>query len=199
MHISSRGGLIQEELRPPRPELASFLQTHKVSLQEGQRFFVHLDQAAWLENIRRHLKQGEVISIDYGGKRDSLLNKAPHRKLFRRFGGRNTIYNDRANPYLAYLGQTQMPFYSDPLDSYNSEATGLAYRADMTVDVDFSALGHSTEMLEGYEGQNFMNLYDYALSVCARPGQVAPAWGNWGKSRELYHGFWTHTIRLGPT
>lgn len=44
-----------------------------------------------------------------------------------------------------------------------------------------------------------MNLYDYALSVCARPGQVAPAWGNWGKSRELYHGFWTHTIRLGPT
>ncbi len=60
------------------PRIASYFQSMDITLQEGQRAEVNLKALDRIEKVARSLKQGFVLTIDYGYLSKELY--APHRK-----------------------------------------------------------------------------------------------------------------------
>ena len=58
--------------------LNDYMQRHRVALSEGQTSELHVESEQWMRHVARALRQGVVITIDYGHTRDDYY--APHRK-----------------------------------------------------------------------------------------------------------------------
>ena len=59
---------------PSVPELAEHLNQNDIRLREGQVVEVNLDMEAWLAKAATKLKQGYVITVDYGAEAADLYN-----------------------------------------------------------------------------------------------------------------------------
>ncbi len=67
IHVDFRNGHFVECLRPPSsPQLGDYLDTHQISLSDGQTSELHLAAEVWMNEIARILAQGVVLTIDYG-------------------------------------------------------------------------------------------------------------------------------------
>jgi SAM-dependent MidA family methyltransferase len=65
--VAYEGGNFVECLAPcSSPKLAEYVDTHKVSLSEGQTSELHIEAEAWMKNVGRLLHRGVVMTIDYG-------------------------------------------------------------------------------------------------------------------------------------
>src|SRR5581483_3720715 len=53
-------------LSPSRPELTRYLERFAVTLKEAQIVEVNLDALAWLAQVSRAMRQGFLVTIDYG-------------------------------------------------------------------------------------------------------------------------------------
>ncbi len=67
MCVTYEGGHFVEYQDPaPSPKLAEYVDTHKISLSEGQTTELHIEAEAWMKHVARVLHCGIVLTIDYG-------------------------------------------------------------------------------------------------------------------------------------
>ncbi len=120
VYITLRDGSLVEELdEPSTQELRQRLDCLGVELAEGQRAEISLAMTSWLEDAAQALKQGYLLTIDYGREAAELYS----RQRFR--GTLTTFYRHTQtdNPYVR-VGQQ-----------------------DITAQVDFTALmSHGTKL-----------------------------------------------------
>jgi len=65
--VAYEGGHFVERLAHcSSPKLLEYVDTHKVSLSEGQTSELHIEAEAWMKNVARILHRGVVMTIDYG-------------------------------------------------------------------------------------------------------------------------------------
>jgi SAM-dependent MidA family methyltransferase len=66
-YVIWRDGWFAEEPEPPStPALERYLTDEGVELAEGQRAEINLEMAGWVDEVSRRVRQGYVLSIDYG-------------------------------------------------------------------------------------------------------------------------------------
>ena len=69
--VAFKGGRFVELLdHCSSPRLIEYIDTHKVSLSEGQSSELHIEAEDWMHNVARILHRGVVITIDYGHTRN---------------------------------------------------------------------------------------------------------------------------------
>lgn len=54
------------------PEIDSYLQCYGIPLKEGQSAEVHLEAVRWIRQVAQRIRQGYVLTIDYGDKAENL-------------------------------------------------------------------------------------------------------------------------------
>ena len=65
--VAYEGGQFVERLKScSSPMLIKYINTHKVSLSEGQTSELHVEAEGWMNQVARILHRGIVITIDYG-------------------------------------------------------------------------------------------------------------------------------------
>lgn len=65
--VAYEGGHFVERLdHCSSPKLAEYVESHKVSLSEGQTSELHIEAEAWMNTVARILHRGVVMTIDYG-------------------------------------------------------------------------------------------------------------------------------------
>jgi SAM-dependent MidA family methyltransferase len=69
-----KGGFKEVHNDPSTPELAEYFRRLGVTLAEGQQAEVNLEAVRWVQRVARELKQGFVITIDYGYPADELYS-----------------------------------------------------------------------------------------------------------------------------
>lgn len=68
--VAYRGGHFVECLDHNfSPKLVEYIETHKVTLNEGQTSELHLAAEAWMKHVARLLHRGVVVTVDYGHTR----------------------------------------------------------------------------------------------------------------------------------
>ena len=68
--VDYRGGHFVECLdHNLSPKLVEYIETHKVTLNEGQTSELHLAAEAWMKHVARLLHRGVVVTVDYGHTR----------------------------------------------------------------------------------------------------------------------------------
>ena len=132
---------------PSTPELTAYFRRTGITLAEGQHAEVNLEALRWLHAVAQGLKQGFVITIDYGYQAQELY--APSRP---------------AGTFMCYQGHRA---FTDPYDKLGQQ--------DMTSHVDFTALIlHGEE--EGLQCTGLIPQYRFLLALgileeAARMGQ----------------------------
>ncbi len=77
--VDFEDGTFVERARPlTSTTLDDYMQRHRVVLAEGQTSELHVESEQWMRHVAQALRQGMVITIDYGHTRDDYY--APHRK-----------------------------------------------------------------------------------------------------------------------
>ena len=67
IYVDLQDGQFREQLQPlSTPDLALYFDRLDVTLSEGQTAEVNLEAVAWIKELSRVLRQGLVITIDYG-------------------------------------------------------------------------------------------------------------------------------------
>jgi SAM-dependent MidA family methyltransferase len=102
----------KELLRPASNELSAYLEALKIELHRGFRGEINLEAGAWMKDVSEALRQGFVITIDYGNSSSVLYNRGD--------GTLNCFYRHQVN--------------RDPYQ--------LIGEQDITCHVNFSALDH---------------------------------------------------------
>ncbi|MGZ3537071.1 MAG: class I SAM-dependent methyltransferase, partial [Thermodesulfobacteriota bacterium] len=72
--IEDHGRLKEEQGKPSDSRIASYFQSMDIALQEGQRAEVNLKALDWMEKVARCLKNGFVLTIDYGHRAEELYS-----------------------------------------------------------------------------------------------------------------------------
>ncbi len=124
------GGFAEEVGEPSTPEIEAYLKRIDVKLHPGQQAEVNLNAPKWLAAVSKALKQGFILTIDYGYPAPELYT--PRRKL-----GTLLCY---------YRHQTEENPYLRP---------GLQ---DITSHVDFTTLmkcGEELELLNVWFGEQY--------------------------------------------
>ena len=104
VYVTLKDGKFVEELdEPSTPALSQRLESLDIDLAEGQRAEINLAMYLWLSEAAQALKQGYLLTIDYGREAAELYSQ----KRFR--GTLTTFYRHTQtdNPYLR-LGQQDM-------------------------------------------------------------------------------------------
>jgi SAM-dependent MidA family methyltransferase len=70
----NHGRLKEEQGKPSDSRIASYFQSMDIALQEGQRAEVNLKALDWMEKVARCLKNGFVLTIDYGHRAEELYS-----------------------------------------------------------------------------------------------------------------------------
>jgi SAM-dependent MidA family methyltransferase len=102
----------KELLRPASYELSAYLEALEIELPRGFRGEINLEAGAWMKDVSEALRQGFVITIDYGNSSSALYNRGD--------GTLNCFYRHQVN--------------RDPYQ--------LIGEQDITCHVNFSALEH---------------------------------------------------------
>jgi SAM-dependent MidA family methyltransferase len=81
LHLTRRDGAWREEWRPLRPErtagITSSLLARGSEHPEGQRGEIHARYRAWLAGWAGHLREGAILTLDYGAPIDGLYHRRP--------------------------------------------------------------------------------------------------------------------------
>jgi SAM-dependent MidA family methyltransferase len=136
VYVSYRGGLFQEVDGPVREETGAYLRDRGIALAPGETYYIQRDIDGWVASLAEALGRGEIVTIDYGERRN-VLRRERHefgRSMFRGF-------LPKADPKVAF-GLVSLKTYCD-------SPTGVARPKDMTVDVDFSALEEAVDRTPG--------------------------------------------------
>jgi SAM-dependent MidA family methyltransferase len=102
----------KELLRPASDELSAYLKALEIELHRGFRGEINLEAGAWIKDVSEALRQGFVITIDYGNSSSALYNRGD--------GTLNCFYRHQVN--------------RDPYQRIGEQ--------DITCHVNFSALDH---------------------------------------------------------
>ncbi len=78
---------------PSTSSLADYLQSYGVSLQEGQRAEINLETLHWVEAVSRLLREGFVLTIDYGYEAEILYHPDRRRGTLRCYFRHTTSTN----------------------------------------------------------------------------------------------------------
>jgi SAM-dependent MidA family methyltransferase len=109
IYVTLKGGRFQEILDAPScTDLPDYFEKLGVILEEGQQVEVNLKALDWVRQVGRSLKQGMVITVDYGYPAAELYS--PHRKR-----GTFLCYHKHRvseNPYVR-LGRQDMTSHVD--------------------------------------------------------------------------------------
>jgi SAM-dependent MidA family methyltransferase len=137
VYVTCRDRSFEEILGPPSiPDLEDYLALYGSPLAEGQRAEVNLKALGWIEKVSRALRQGFVLTIDYGCEAAELYH--PDR---------------RDGTLLCYFRHTASP------DPYQR----IGYQ-DMTAHVNFSALMKKGEAL-GLKKVGYTEQYKFLVSL----------------------------------
>jgi SAM-dependent MidA family methyltransferase len=111
---------------PSTPELVAYFQRLGIRLAEGQRAEVNLEALRWLQRVAQGLKQGFVITIDYGYRAEELYSPLRPAGTFLCYQGHRIL----TDPY-ALLGLQDMTAHVDFTslimcgEGYGLKLTGL--------------------------------------------------------------------------
>ncbi|HEX5038436.1 MAG TPA: SAM-dependent methyltransferase [bacterium] len=150
VYMSHRGGIFQEICGPLRDETCDFLEARAIRPVPGETYYIQPDIDRWVASLAEALGSGEVVTIDYGEKRD-VLRKNRHefgRSMFRGYLRRSDPKIDFG--LISYL-------------SYRDSPTGVARPKDMTVDVDFTTLEEAVGKAGGLSQRAFLNQREFCL------------------------------------
>ena len=153
IYIDLDNGKFKEVLHnPSTPELQAYFKRVGITLAEGQRAEVNLEAFRWLQEVSQGLKQGFVITIDYGYPAQELFG--PHR---------------RDGTFLCYRGHRAL---SDPYSHLGLQ--------DMTSHVDFTSLILWGEGC-GLELTGMVPQYRFllALGILEEAARVDEGQGSW--------------------
>jgi SAM-dependent MidA family methyltransferase len=113
VYVDYQHGFI-EKLRPARSELKAYLSELDIQLPRGYVTEINLDAINWISDIASCLKNGYVITIDYGHKNPGMYKPAKSQG-------------------------TLLCYYKHTVNDSFYERIG---EQDITADVNFSALSH---------------------------------------------------------
>jgi SAM-dependent MidA family methyltransferase len=158
-YVAYRGGLIQEVTGPVREETAVFLEDRGIRLKAGESYFIQTDIDRWIATLDQALESGEVVTIDYGERRDALRAARSEfgRPMFR-----------------GYMPLTD-PKYSlgvASLSSYRDSPTGVARPKDMTVDVDFTAIEEAVSRTHSLRPTALLSQRDFTRRACGEEPKI---------------------------
>jgi SAM-dependent MidA family methyltransferase len=67
LYVHEQDGYLVEEYGPPStPEVEAFVEQHGITLREGETGVVNLQAQAWVRSMAAILKEGAIITYDYG-------------------------------------------------------------------------------------------------------------------------------------
>ncbi|MGC1480121.1 MAG: SAM-dependent methyltransferase [Chthoniobacterales bacterium] len=138
------GGKIEEVLLADRPVPRTSI--FKVPYPDGQRVEVHVAAAEWLHSWTPRHTSGQLLTIDYGDRADTLLHRRPHGTL------------------RAYFHHQQI----GGLAVYHRFG-----RQDITADVNFTDLQAWGEDL-GYETERLTDQSGFLTEYGGRSSQITP-------------------------
>ena len=98
------GGVFADKLVPLTDEaVLRYVADENITLKEGQKAEVNLEAVEWMRRVGRFVREGCVVTIDYGDSAEELY--APHRMEGTLMCYRNHIAHD--NPYV-HVGEQDM-------------------------------------------------------------------------------------------
>lgn len=159
-YVTYRGGLIQETLGPVREETTRFLDDRHIVLNPGETFYIQPDIDAWIRNLEGALERGQVLTIDYGARRERLRRTRHEfgRSMFRGFLAARDPLN-----HLSVIS----------LKSYRDSTTGVRRPKDMTVDVDFTSLEEAAAASGGFNVEPLITQKEFTLRICDEEPKIA--------------------------
>lgn len=85
---------------PSTPELVGYFRRLGITLAEGQQAEVNLEALRWLRGVAKGLKQGFVITIDYGYPAEELYSPLRPAGTFLCYQGHSALSDPYSNPGL---------------------------------------------------------------------------------------------------
>ena len=103
-----KGGFKEVQGDPSTPELVGYFRGLGITLAEGQQAEVNLEAVRWVQRVAKGLKQGFVITIDYGYPADELYSPLRPAGTFLCYQGHKAL----SDPYVL-LGLQDMTSHVD--------------------------------------------------------------------------------------